>query len=250
MIILNERTEAEKIIETGNVGQKPSETLSLLARYYFHIEGLTGKALYERLNDFMTKNYLQYDPNAWKLTLQNKVKKADKYPLTEIGDIVITRAEIETIRKLKSPPLERLAFTLLCLAKFGDRRNIKNNGWVCRSHNEIFKMAAVPATIQKQALMLNSLYRAGMINFSMKVTNTNIQVLFIEEESYMALRVSDFRELGHEYLNYLGKHKYIRCSECGRLTRCKGNSRTKYCNDCKTKVNIEQTKMRQLQDKL
>ena len=43
MIILNERTEAERIIETGNVGEKPSETLSLLARYYYNVEKLTGK---------------------------------------------------------------------------------------------------------------------------------------------------------------------------------------------------------------
>ena len=156
---------------------------------------------------------------------------------------------MKTIKNLKSPPLERLAFTLLCLAKFGDKRNINNNGWVCRSHDEIFKIAAVPATIKKQAAMLNSLYRAGLIGFSMKVTNTNIQVLYIQEESYMAIRVSDFRELGHEYMNYLGKHKYIRCAECGRLTKCKGNARTKYCKNCSVKVNIEQTRMRKLQDK-
>lgn len=43
MIILNERAEAERIIETGNVGEKPSETLSLLARYYYNVEKLTGK---------------------------------------------------------------------------------------------------------------------------------------------------------------------------------------------------------------
>ena len=249
MIILNERAEAERIIETGNIGEKPSETLLLLARYYYNVEKLTGKKIYNKLNEFMQNNYPKYDPKLWEATLQNKVKKADKYPLTEINDVVITRAEMETIKNLKSPPLERLAFTLLCLAKFGDKRNMNNNGWVCRSHDEIFKIAAVPATIKKQAAMLNSLYQAGLIGFSMKVTNTNIQVLYIQEESYMAIRVSDFRELGHEYMNYLGKYKYIRCAECGRLTKCKGNARTKYCKNCSVKVNIEQTRMRKLQDK-
>lgn len=100
MIILNERTEAERIIETGNVGEKPSETLSLLARYYYNVEKLTGKKLYNKLNEFMQNNYPKYDSKLWETALQNKVKKADKYPLTEINDVVITRAEMETIKIL------------------------------------------------------------------------------------------------------------------------------------------------------
>lgn len=240
MIILNERKEAEKIIESGNIGNKPSETLGLLARYYYS-EGLSGKELYKKLNDFMQTNFPKYNPDAWKSAINSKVKKASKYSLVEISDISITQAEIEIIQSLGSLPLERLAFTLLCLAKFGNQRCENNNGWVCRSDKEIFKLANVSATVQKQAEMLNTLYRSGLIGFSMKITNTNLQVLYIHDDSDEALRVFDFRELGLEYMNYIGKHKYIRCNECGRLIKCVKNARTKYCKDCAAKVNIIKT---------
>ena len=240
MIILNERKEAEKLIENGNVGSKPSETLGLLARYY-HSEGFTGKELYHKLNEFMQANYPRYNADAWKDTIYSRIKKAEKYPLVEVSDIIITKSEINTIQNLKSLPLERLAFTLLCIAKFGNERNKANNGWICRSHKEIFKIANVPATIQTQAKMLNTLYQNGLIGFSMKITNTNVQVLFINDNSDEVLRISDFRELGLEYMNYIGKHKYIRCAECGRLIRCVKNARTKYCKDCAVCVNIKKT---------
>ena len=141
----------------------------------------------------------------------------------------------EDIRSLKSLRLERLAFTLLCIAKFCNQRNPNNNDWVCRQHKEIFKLAAIPATNMTQALMLNELYEAGMIGLSKKVTNTNIRVLYIDENSKVALAISDFRELGYEYMNYIGKNRYIRCAECGRLVPAKSNNK-KYCKNCAAQV--------------
>lgn len=238
MIILNEKAEAEKIIATGEFGDSLSDALSLIARYYYS-KGLSSKNIYSELDKFMQENVPDYNPVLWKEMLDRKVKKAEKHPLTEIDNVVITKAEIETIRSLKSLRLERLAFTLLCIAKFGNRRNPDSNGWVCRHHKEIFKLAAVPATNMTQALMLNELYEAGMIGLSKKVTNTNIRVLYINDDSEVALAISDFRELGYEYMNYIGKNRYIRCAECGRLVPMKTNNK-KYCKNCAAEVQSAQ----------
>lgn len=232
MIILNEKKEAERIIACGDLGVKPSQTLALLARYFFWEEHLDGKDLFDRLDEFMRENYYKYKPDAWHETILGKVKKAGKYPLAEIDEVEITQGEIEIINSLKSLRLERLAFTLLCIAKYGNKRNQDNNGWVCRPHNEIFKLASVPVTTKEQAIMLNTLYNLGLIGYSKKITNINIQVLFISEKSHIAFSVSDFRELGNEYMNYMKKHKYIRCCECGRLIKSSPNGRTKYCREC------------------
>ena len=62
------------------------------------------------------------------------------------------------------------------------------------------------------------------------------------------LEISDFRELGYEYLNYIGDDKFIRCSECSRLVR-KNNNRQKYCNDCYKRINSEMTNERQKENR-
>lgn len=234
MIILNEKAEAERIIATGDLGDSVSDTLTLLARYYY-CKGNSAKEIYSELNKFLNENVPDYNPVLWKDMLNKKVKKAGKHPLTDVNNVVITKAEMEKIRSLKSLRLERLAFTLLCIAKFCNQRNPNNNDWVCRQHKEIFKLAAIPVTNMTQALMLNELYEAGMIGLSKKVTNTNVRVLYIDENSKVALAISDFRELGYEYMNYIGKNRYIRCAECGRLVPAKSNNK-KYCKNCAAQV--------------
>ena len=45
------------------------------------------------------------------------------------------------------------------------------------------------------------------------------------------LSISDFRELGYEYMNYLGEN-FTRCQECGRLIKNNKYQNRKYCFDC------------------
>lgn len=52
------------------------------------------------------------------------------------------------------------------------------------------------------------------------------------------LSVADFRELGYEYLNYIGEENFIRCSKCGKLTKRTGK-RNKYCFKCKKEKQLE-----------
>ena len=77
-----------------------------------------------------------------------------------------------------------------------------------------------------------------------KNDNLNLRVTFIDDESEAILRVGDFRELGYEYLNYIGDGKFIRCDCCKRLVRKKSkhDGVTKYCNECKYKKQLEWSK--------
>jgi len=55
------------------------------------------------------------------------------------------------------------------------------------------------------------------------------------------LKISDFRELGYEYLSYIGSGKFTRCEVCGRLVRKKSKyAPQKYCIDCAKKVKNSQ----------
>ncbi len=78
--------------------------------------------------------------------------------------------------------------------------------------------------------MLNKLIGLGYIELPMKNDNLSIRVAILDETEN-ELFIRDFRELGYEYLNYIGQN-FIRCAECGILTRGNKNGTKRYCTSC------------------
>ena len=244
-VVLNEKKQAEYIIEKGEVGNKPTSTLFLLAKYYRQKENLNKEQTFNKLNEFMEKNYKNYNSATWEDIIEDISKKANKYPLREIDYIEITKSEIDTIRNICNIKYEKLLFTMLCYAKLYNKISDKNNGWVNTDIKEIFRVARVSVRYRNDKfLYLNDLETAGLISFSNKNDNLNLRVTFIDDNSETILRVDDFRELGYEYLNYIGDGKFIRCDCCKRLVRKKSkhDGVTKYCNECKYKKQLEWSK--------
>lgn len=233
MIILNEKKYAIECLENGFVGKKPFFTLSIIAKYYYHSLGYKKSKINNLLNEFMSKNYAGYhlDKLSWQDTIESIVKKVNKYALLEVDGVSITKSELQTISEIDNPIRERVMFTILCLAKFGLARNPNSNGWVNTDSKEIFKMARVSCKALERELYIGDLFDRGLLELPMRNDNTSIRVTFIDTESPEELFVSDFRELGYEYLKYKGEN-FIRCAECGILTRGNKNGTKRYCKDC------------------
>ena len=238
-VVLNEKKQAEYIIEKGEVGNKPTSTLFLLAKYYRQKENLNKEQTFNKLNEFMGKNYKNYNSATWEDIIEDISKKANKYSLREIDHIEITKSEIDTIRNICNIKYEKLLFTMLCYAKLYNKISEKNNGWVNTDIKEIFRVARVSVRYRNDKfLYLNDLETAGLISFSSKNDNLNLRVTFIDDDSKTILRVDDFRELGYEYLNYIGDGKFKRCECCKRLVR-KLSKNMKYCNECSKEKQLE-----------
>ena len=90
--------------------------------------------------------------------------------------------------------------------------------------------------------MFFELRNAGLIKFSKKVDNLNVQVVFIEEGK-TELHIHDFRNLGYQYLKYCGE-PYFECQNCGIVTKInepnKGRKQ-KYCPGCAVELYTKQT---------
>ena len=243
--VLNEKKQAEYIIEKGEVGNKPTSTLFLLAKYYRQKENLNKEQTFNKLNEFMENNYKNYNSATWEDIIEDISKKANKYPLREIDYIEITKSEIDTIRNICNIKYEKLLFTMLCYAKLYNKISDKNNGWVNTDIKELFRVARVSVRYRNDKfLYLNDLETAGLISFSNKNDNLNLRVTFVDNNSDTVLRIDDFRELGYEYLNYIGDGKFIRCECCKKLIRKKSNKQ-KYCTDCYKRINSDMTNERQ-----
>lgn len=98
-------------------------------------------------------------------------------------------------------------------------------------------MANVRTSVQRQSAMYNRLWSQGLIGYNRRVDNLNTQVLFVDREGEPALYISDFRNLGNQYMLYKGA-PYIRCEQCGLVVR-KYSNRQKYCPSCAAEAYVQ-----------
>lgn len=230
-IILNEKKEAERIIKDGNFDMPAIAAINLIARYWHQVEGVRDQELHDRINEFMRQHMPNYNQISWHNAVAKQVARADQYKLCEIDCVSITEKELEVIGTLGGQRLERVAFTLLCLAKYYNARNPNNNNWCNQDAKVIFSLSCTNVTISVQDQILHELMKRGLIEFSNKVSNTNIRVLFIDDQSEQAMTVDDFRKLGYEY-EYWRTGGFYRCASCGILTKKPKKYTRKYCPLC------------------
>lgn len=231
MIILNEKKYVEDVLAKQSIEpSKAAAFLGMYARYLYHENGLKKAGIIKALHSFMENSYPHYNPVDWSASLEKYAAGAGKYPLCECKGVWVTEKELHTINEIHDKVLMRLAFTLLCLAKFRNFKNPDNQSWINYSNGEIYSMACINTTAYEKDRKLGRLKELGLIEYAKKISNLSIRVLYVEDESRGELFVSDFRKLGYEWRLYNGEN-YIRCAACGILTIRKSN-RTKYCKDC------------------
>ena len=240
MIVLNERQWAEKMIEDHTLGSKPYETITRVSKYYMS-NGASKRDTRSLLEEFL----IQCDPiisiPKWSNAINGAISAALKYPIIEIKCIEVSDKEMGTVKALKGKQIQRLAFTLLCLAKYWNHVSNTDSNWVNSKDSDIMNMANINTSIKRQSAMYHTLNELGLVQFSKKVDNTNVKVCFIEDGETV-LMVSDFRNLGYQYLKYIGE-PYFNCVNCGITTKysnpAKG-TKQKYCRQCAKEIAVKQ----------
>ena len=239
-IVLNEYEWAERMVNNHDLGKKPIETLNRVAKYYYENQ-YSKKDIRKLLDTFMT----QCDPSVslvrWSDTLDRVAKSVGKFPLIRLDGVSVSKNELAKIEMLKGKQLRRLAFTILCTAKYWNAVSESNNNWVNSSDKEIMQMANINTSVKRQSAMFGELREAGFIRFSKKIDNLNVQVLFAEEGE-TAIHIQDFRNLGYQYLKYYGE-PYFDCVNCGLTIKAQEPARgrrQKYCSNCAVELHTKQ----------
>lgn len=238
-IVLHDKEVAEMAISTYQLGSKPGDTLMRVAKYYAQVEQLPRGDVRRKLEDLLLKSDRQTVLSKWDDALSGIVKSAFKEQLIEIDGVPITVNELRVIDTLPSKRLARLAFTLLAVAKYWYVVKPKNNMWVNTTDKEIMKMANISASIKQQGYLLHELKELELIQFSKRVDNLNIQVLFADQEGPVAMVLTDYRNLGNQYMMHCGG-SYFRCEYCGLTIKRKNNAH-RYCDECAAELYIKKS---------
>lgn len=238
-IVLNERECAMEALQRCVLDTKPLETLGRVAKYY-RAEGYRKSEIHSMLESFMLKCDPAINIVKWQDAIDRQIEDAKKFPLIELDGVPITQSELDSCSGLAGKQMKRLMFTLICLAKFCNAVNGKNNNWVNRPDKEIFKMANVVTSLKRQSLMLNDLREAGLIRFSRKVDNININVPCVDNTGTPVLIITNYRNLGYQYMRYCGE-PYFECASCGVVIKSTGNNH-KYCSDCAADIHRQKAR--------
>lgn len=176
-----------------------------------------------------------YNPVKWKATILKHVKGAKKYNMVQVNSVGITQQELDIISSVSERRLRKLLFTLICLAKFFNKRGNNTNDWVSTEYKDIFRMAHIFVTQSVQTKMLSELYNLGMISFGNKITNLNIHLNVIDHENEPVWIIDDFRDLGNEYVFRTETSDLFKCESCGLVIK-KNRNVHKYCPQCADKI--------------
>lgn len=240
-IVLKETEWAKNAIDDRELGKKPYETMCRVARYYID-QGYSKKDARSMLDKFL----IQCDPYAslykWEDTLDRAMNRALKYDSVNIDKIQISKNEIDIISSIKGKQIQRLAFTLLCIAKYWMIIRPYGDWWINEQDSEIMKMANINTSIKRQSMMFNSLYELGLIRFSRKIDGNSMRVCFADDTGTTAITVSDFRNLGYQYMKYTGE-PFFECSNCGITVKYKDpvkGKKQKYCPQCAIQISTKQ----------
>ena len=237
-IILNEREWVENALDRRELGKKPGETIGRLARYLY-FEGYRKDEIGSRIEDFLIKCDPTINVIKWQGIIDSVAKNAGKYKLIDVEGVLVTHSEMERIGRLKGKMLQKLMFTILCIAKYRNAVSKTNNSWVNYDAKDIFALANITVASKRKSLMINDLWREGYIGYSRVVDNVNINVKIIDEDSEQLVFINDFRNLGNQYMSLVG-NGYVKCAECGIVIKRTSPSK-KYCKACADRIHLRQS---------
>ena len=234
-IILNEKRYVEDLLVSPAKENVTSQNLRLVSKYY-HELGCNKPKVRELLEAFIVRNDPNYNIVRMSNLIDSAAKNAGKKKLLQIDSIPITHAEIGVVDGLSSMRERKILFTLICLAKLSNEINSNDTGWVNKSVRDIFELANMYSmTKEKQHLLLHNLYTQGFIEFGKRVDNMNMRVTCLNYDSDPCLMIYDYRNLGNQYLRYLGE-PFFECESCGLVVRKTVNN-IKYCPLCAKEIN-------------
>ncbi len=237
---LNEYEDAEKYLEDKICDKEIYNKLRVIARYYID-NGYDRNSTEEKLREFISQCGEVPSLNYWSDMIEKSVKKAIKTKAILINSISIYKSELDKINNLVGAQVRRLAFTLLCLEKYRDALIKNNNHWVTYSMDDVVKLANIKTSIKNRCLLYRKLMLAGLIVLPEKAASTSVQVLLADKCGDEVLQITDMRNLGYQYLKYMGG-SYFECECCGLTVKRRPGEyhHQKYCDQCAALMRAKQ----------
>lgn len=250
-LIIDEKKEAERIIEEGFTRGISFYELSLLSKYYRSF-GIGFSKIREELIEVCKKHFPYFQEVAYADLLDSAVKNCKSNLLKKNVDyVIITKSEVDVIRQLPHKYAKILFFMLVVAkkdkfvqTKIDPSEELKEHGYFYGFDlDSAIKMTKV--RMSKEEINHFKYYLDGQNGYiSAVLTNScSWRICFANDNSEPSIVVNDFG-------NILNFFPYF-CSNCGEQYFNKTAKKHDFCEDCakdKRKTDKKET-MRKLRNK-
>lgn len=230
-----------EILEEDRIGK----TIYRRAKYNYFIKHMTDAKNYNDIIKFITdKSSIGLTELELYELVKKTIKLVRKSHLKLVGHICITRSELDFITNLDDIKLEKIAFVVLCLAKYHNEVSEDADNCIYFKLNEIKNMARINMSKVDFEYFYNRLYKAGVLHENNSPISTIQIVDFVstnqDDETIIELKEVDYLELAYVYLSWKNKgYGYGRCTKCNRLMRQGKTKPKKYCETCAREAHLE-----------
>ena len=243
-IILNEKAHVENLLAFPSEDNITGQNVWMVARYY-NSAGYDKKKIKGSVEDFLIRNDPQCNLVQMEGMIDRAVKDSGRRQILELNSVPVTYVELKLVDELELVRERKILFTLICLAKYSNALGGTMSGWVNYPLKDIFYLANTYNLVKpKMYSLIHGLGEQGLIGFSKRIDNTNIQVKCLDYDGDPKLQIYSFRDLGNQYLKYKGE-PFFECQSCGAFTR-RTNRSQKYCVECGMEIHRSRARGRRL----
>lgn len=241
----NEQSTIENMIKVNFVDKNNiTNTIYHLAKYNYHVLGLSDDANYNHIVKYITENCDHiYEENIYK-DIEGCIKNAKKHTFVSIDEVCITESELGVIKALNDIKQEKAAFILLAVSKYFNALGDKNYDSAFLTNADICKMARITIPVNERDVFMQFAYDKEILYRHTWADSTIKKVTFVshDENDKIILRLTenDFKDLAYTYLAYLTPNKFRRCVKCGKWMRIRKDDK-RLCIDCDKAKEIEDT---------
>lgn len=181
-VVINEVEKAKELLENiDKIKENSYQNLLILSKYFKYVLNYQDNKIKKELNLLLEKSVKKYVPREYEEFIEKIIKKTNEQTLFCYEHMPITNNEIKLIKELKDKTLERIMFTLICLAKYFDLINSKNNHWVALDIKAIFYISGLKRTKLDQMKILRRLKELDYIEFSKNIVSNSLRIKAIEK---------------------------------------------------------------------
>lgn len=243
----NERAEIEEMIKSGFVDKSNiSSTIYKLAKYNYHILGLSDDESYLSIMLYITSNCKHVIEEMIYNDINKCISSAKKHKFADVKEVCITQNEIDIIRGTQDIKKEKILFVMLAAAKYINALSGQNYDSIFLDMSDIFKMARVTIKSDLRDVFMQFAYDDGFLIRHNLVDSTMKKLSFVSHDEndkiVMTLGESDYKDLAYTYMAYLEPYNFRRCHTCRKWIRRNKNGST-ICHDCK-KLSVPKPKMK------
>lgn len=235
----NERSAIEHVMALNYVDRENVfNTVYMLAKYNYHVLGLSDRDNYNKIIVYITKNCeFVFEESIYK-EVEDIIKSAKKHSLAIIDKVPITRSEIQKVIGLNDIKQEKAAFVLLAVTKYYSALKQKEYNAAYLSVADICKMARLTIPAGGRDSFMQFAYDKNILQ-KHSYSDSIIRILtFVsyDEADPVALELteSDFKDLATTYLAYLHPHQYRHCVSCKKWIK-KDKKDRRLCKECSDK---------------